>query len=597
MGTIIRILTPAVALGLLLWAGAAHAFELSGAVRPFAVVAQDLEEAGIPAVLTPADAVRYRRIFALQSMGRWSAAEALIAELDDDLLLGHVRFHKLMHPTAYRSSFAELAAWLESYADHPGARRIYRLALRRQSPDDTPPRRPPRASQLRGYGIDILDAGSTIGQSPAQRALAREIIGLVAAGRHESAFDRLQDGSHDFSPEDLAQLEGRIATGYNGDGDYWRAFAIAAAAGGSVEPGVSWVHLRAGLAALQLDLTYSALEHFRNAATAPGNDWETAAGAYWTAHVLRENGDDDDARAMLRVAAGYPRTLYGQLALEQLGEPEPMAWGAPPAVAASLRAPTLQLPAARRAVALLQAGRQYAAETEFRLVAGADHQVPDSELFALAHALDFPGVVLRLGSRFEPSDPARLTALYPVSDWIGSAANRIDRALVHAVVRKESAFNIRARSARGARGLMQVLPRIARSLTGDERLRGAGADRLYEPALNLRLGQQLLVDVLDHPDINGNLIGALVAYNAGIGKWLEWQDRIDAENPLLFIESIPVGETRWFVKRVLASFWMYRDRYQQRMPARTALSDGKWPRYVPLDAGFADSKGRFYVGS
>jgi len=68
-----------------------------------------------------------------------------------------------------------------------------------------------------------------------------------------------------------ALLEGRIAIGYYADGDYWRAFTLAAAASTSVEPGFSWIHLRAGLAALQLDLTYSALEHFGQAAVTPGS--------------------------------------------------------------------------------------------------------------------------------------------------------------------------------------------------------------------------------------------------------------------------------------------------------------------------------------
>src|SRR3546814_4582279 len=37
-----------------------------------------------------------------------------------------------LHPTAYRSKYSELKAWMDSYADHPQAKRIYALALKRR---------------------------------------------------------------------------------------------------------------------------------------------------------------------------------------------------------------------------------------------------------------------------------------------------------------------------------------------------------------------------------------------------------------------------------------------------------------------------------
>src|SRR3546814_19845432 len=37
-----------------------------------------------------------------------------------------------LHPTAYRSKYSELKAWMDSYADHPQAKRIYALALTRR---------------------------------------------------------------------------------------------------------------------------------------------------------------------------------------------------------------------------------------------------------------------------------------------------------------------------------------------------------------------------------------------------------------------------------------------------------------------------------
>ena len=580
--------------GAIAWSAAA---EPNGTVKPLAQVTEELLRAGVPLVLSREDAARYRRIFALQERGDWAAAENEIARLRDRVLLGHVRYQKLMHPTEYRSSFADLAGWLDAYADQPGARLIHRLALRRQGPDDAKPPPPERVSRLGGYGPDWPSHALKIGDTPAERKLAQEIIRLVTRGKYDAALSRLHSRPNNLSPEDVAQLEGRIAIGYYADGDYWRAFTLAAVASTSVEPGFSWIHLRAGLAALRLDLTYSALEHFAQAAVTPGSTWETASGAYWAAHIYTRIDHDDDAEAMLRTAANFPLTLYGQLALEELGLTERHNWVDRHAVTVDAAWPVFALPAARRAIALVQAGRVYEADAEFRRIAGEGRQATDPELLAFAMALDLPGVQLRLGSRLGRSGTLNLSALYPAADWVDSAATEIDQALVHAIVRKESGFHTRAKSSRGARGLMQVLPRIGRRLTGDERFRGPGADYLYDPVFNLNLGQRVLRDVLDHPKIRRDLIGALVAYNAGSRRWVAWKENIGTDHPLLFIESIPLLETRWFVKRVLASLWLYRDRFRQHKPARVALSHGKWPQYVPLDSESGAENTGFYVGS
>ena len=54
-------------------------------------------------------------------------------------------------------------------------------------------------------------------------------------------------------------------------------------------------------------------------------------------------------------------------------------------------------------------------------------------------------------------------------------------------------------------------------------------------------------------------------------------------DPIVFIESIPIKETRWFVKYILTDLWIYRDKLQQAKPSRTLLAKGKWPKYKNLD--------------
>jgi hypothetical protein len=55
------------------------------------------------------------------------------------------------------------------------------------------------------------------------------------------------------------------------------------------------------------------------------------------------------------------------------------------------------------------------------------------------------------------------------------------------------------------------------------------------------------------------------------------------EDPLLFVESIPVAQTRAYVERVLANYWIYRLRLGQKTPTLDAVAEGKWARYVSLD--------------
>ena len=56
-----------------------------------------------------------------------------------------------------------------------------------------------------------------------------------------------------------------------------------------------------------------------------------------------------------------------------------------------------------------------------------------------------------------------------------------------------------------------------------------------------------------------------------------------ADDPLLFIESLPSRETRDFVEKVVANLWIYRARLGQPLPTLDAVAAGDWPAYTPLD--------------
>ena len=77
-----------------------------------------------------------------------------------------------------------------------------------------------------------------------------------------------------------------------------------------------------------------------------------------------------------------------------------------------------------------------------------------------------------------------------------------------------------------------------------------------------------------------------VAYNGGPGNLRKWRAKIDdGGDPLLFIETIPSRETRNFVERVLANFWIYRMRLGQATPSLDLVAGGSWSPYVSFDDG------------
>ena len=139
-----------------------------------------------------------------------------------------------------------------------------------------------------------------------------------------------------------------------------------------------------------------------------------------------------------------------------------------------------------------------------------------------------------------------------------SRENGLDPVLVAALIRQESNFNPLATSPVGARGLMQLMPDVGRSLASAKGISPWNPDILYEPATNIRLGTAHLSTLMrKYPEV----VKSLAAYNAGESRVEKWSTKTGAGDPEVFTERIPFVETRDYVRTILRNRAYYQALY------------------------------------
>jgi soluble lytic murein transglycosylase len=134
-----------------------------------------------------------------------------------------------------------------------------------------------------------------------------------------------------------------------------------------------------------------------------------------------------------------------------------------------------------------------------------------------------------------------------------AAEKDLDPALIAAVINAESGFDPHARSAAGARGLMQVTPATAQAIADESGGVTFEVDDLEDPQINISYGSYHLRELLD--SYGGNEIAALAAYNAGSGNVDAWG------GAGLGLDEIRFPETRAYVENVLDKREEYRRNY------------------------------------
>ena len=148
-----------------------------------------------------------------------------------------------------------------------------------------------------------------------------------------------------------------------------------------------------------------------------------------------------------------------------------------------------------------------------------------------------------------------LGLMYPFEYFslVDELRENFDPYLILSLIRQESAFDTTARSAAGARGLMQLQPATAHHVGR------VNANQLYNPRTNIRLGVkylgQLVRQFADEKELS------LAAYNAGPNKIKYWLQRFPTENRLLFLDLLPLRETRDYVTSIARNYFWYKKLY------------------------------------
>lgn len=310
---------------------------------------------------------------------------------------------------------------------------------------------------------------------------------------------------------------------------------------------------------------------------------------YWYARALETLGDEEVASFIWETLA-QERSYYGFLAADRVGQPYRLghrALSVDPELAEQLA----ERGATQRAQELLALERTAAARREWQLLI---EDLAPAELQAAAYLAQGWGwhdqTILTLARAGAWDD---LELRFPLAHQAlvseAAAQQQLDPAWIYAVLRQESAFASDLRSAAGAIGLMQLLPATAKEVARERGLGEVSANGLTQPALNIALGSAYLAKL--HQRLGGHPLLATAAYNGGPARVMTWlpTEPLAAD---LWVELIPLRETRQYLQRVLAYQIIYRHRLgEEPLPLARLMTP------IPPDQRLVGPKGRRGEGS
>lgn len=135
---------------------------------------------------------------------------------------------------------------------------------------------------------------------------------------------------------------------------------------------------------------------------------------------------------------------------------------------------------------------------------------------------------------------------------------------------------------------MQLMPVTADFISHEKDHFTRHPTALHDPATNLDIGQRFVLYLAKlstqadgtHVPSGGDMIRVLASYNAGPAAISRRSATMaEDEDPLLYIESLPYGETREYVRRAFTYLWIYADRLGIAAPSLESLARNEWPGF------------------
>nr|WP_294851557.1 transglycosylase SLT domain-containing protein [uncultured Sphingomonas sp.] len=512
------------------------------------------------------------------SKGNWEGVRRGLGALPDEPLKYYALAQLYTAKGSPKTELPQILDLLSKAPDLPQAEQLARMAMTRGA----------TATPAYAYSRPMLNLGSA-----PKRGKTRSVTGDPVADTLRLQLDplvKIDDGPNAelaylaaaptiLSPEARAEAAQRVAWIYyvaGRDDDARRMGELGRAENSGEWAGQSaWI---SGLASWRLNDCATAFTDFADAARLGREPEFVAAANFWAARAAQACRRPAAVNPLLLAAARSTESFYGLLARETLGMDRRLG--------GSLNAPNTarvaNLPNLQRARALLALGRRGEAEAMFRHQARIGNPADHRALIQMAEQMALPGAqywLAHFGPAGASSDPADR---YPMPQWTPQNGWRIDAALAYAHCIQESNFRTDAVSPAGAVGLMQVRPGTA----GDTaRARGTNVSSasLKDPLVNIDYGQAFIELIRSNPATQGQLPKVIAAYNAGPVPVSRWSIN-DRGDPLLWIESIPYWETRYYVPSVLRNMWVINGLKGESSPTLTSMVQHRWPSFPTRNA-------------
>ena len=542
-------------------------------------------------LLSNSDVNNYKRIFELQEDCEWKKANKHILLIDNKILMGYILSQRYLHPRCYQSQFLELTHWLKKYNDHPQAKRIYRLAIKRMPQGYKSPNKPVKPIGIKKEDLTSLNKSISYkskkklskNQRTEKQKLINAIKSRVNRGWPTGAVKLLnqRDVPILLDQTEIDQQKELIAKGYflANKNKLSIQYSIEALENSPLYvPYAGWT---AGLAAWRLEKYNLAADFFSKFSISLKDDvWHQASGSFWAARAYAKLNQYDNINFWLNRAAKNPDSFYGLVASDILGIESPINWELSKTFN-SEKNKLFSLPSGKRIQALIQIGLPTLLENEIIYINSvlnkevAMWSLDIAQHFNLAYTqLKIVNTLKQYGIKL----PTKF--LYPTPIWQPENGFTLEPELIYAFIHQESMFNKNAKSHKGAMGLMQVMPSTAKFITTNKQIKKNNLDILKIPEINLQVGQEYIEYLLKLKSVDNNLIFLTAAYNGGPGNLKKWQENTNhLDDSLFFMESIPSRETRWFIEKVLTKYWIYQNKNGKESNSLRLLANGNNPIY------------------